>query len=52
MEVGGESGGPEETDSGLRGAGEAGIVLSLFLRASNALAPLTPLAEDARGRGP
>lgn len=52
VEVGGESGGPEETDSGLRGAGEAGIVLSLFLRASNALAPLTPLAEDARGRVP
>lgn len=50
VEVGGESGGPEETDSGLRGAGEAGIVLSLFLRASNALAPLTPLAEDVIGR--
>lgn len=50
VEVGGESGGPEETDSGLRGAGEAGIVLSLFLRASNALAPLMLLAEYAIGR--
>lgn len=52
VEVGGESGGPEETDSGLRGVGEAGIVLSLFLRASKALAPPTPLAEDVRGRVP
>lgn len=52
VEVGGESGGPEETDSGLRGAGEAGIVLSLFLRASNALAPPMPLAEDEIGRVP
>lgn len=52
VEVGGESGGPEETDSGLRGVGEAGIVLNLFLRASKALAPPTPLAEDVRGRVP
>lgn len=52
VEVGGESGGPEETDSGLRGTGEAGIVLSLFLRASKALAPPTPLPEDVRGRVP
>lgn len=44
--------GPEETDSGLRGAGEAVIVLNLFLRASKALAPLMPLAEDAIGRVP
>lgn len=51
-EVGGESGGPEEADSGLRGTGEAGIVLSLFLRASKALGPPKPLAEDVGGPVP